>query len=168
MTVPVRTRLEWTRQAGTGPPPTILGNLAGKTVAELGCGSGHNLAVLASRYGATVTGIDRDPAKAARACQLYGHIPGLQVICADAASYLAAQPAASIDACLSIFGAFSFSPPRPLLKAAARALRPGGLLAITLRAGDHRDVVVILARRTPDDGQVHPHGSPQRHAAGNE
>lgn len=144
---PVRPRLEWTREPGTGPPPAILGNLAGKTVVELGCGSGHNLAVLAHRHGATATGIDRDPAKVARTRELYGHVPGLRVIQADAAGYLAAQPPATVDACLSIFGALSFSPPSPLLEAAARALRPGGLLAVTLRASDRRDTVVILARR---------------------
>jgi SAM-dependent methyltransferase len=143
----VSARLEWTRQPGTGPPAGILGDLTGKTVVELGCGSGHNLAVLAARHGATVTGVDHDPAKAARARQLYGDIPGLQVIQADAASYLIALPAASVDACLSIFGALSFAPPGPLLKAAAHALRPGGLLAITLRASEHQDAVVILARR---------------------
>ena len=31
-------------------------------VVELGCGSGHNLAVLAARHGATTIGIDRDSA----------------------------------------------------------------------------------------------------------
>jgi SAM-dependent methyltransferase len=144
---PVPARLEWTRQPGTGPPPAILGNLTGRTVVELGCGSGHNLAVLASRHHATATGIDRDPAKAARARQLYGNIPGLRVICTDAAAYLATLEAGSIDACLSIFGALSFSPPGPILAAAARALRPAGLLAITLRASDHHDTVMILARR---------------------
>jgi len=143
----VPARLEWTRQPGTGPPPGILGDLAGCTVIELGCGTGHNLAVLAARHGAIATGIDCDPAKVARARELYGDIPGLRVILADAASYLAGLPPASADACLSIFGAFSFSPPRPLLKAAARALRPGGLLAITLRASDHHDTVTIFTRR---------------------
>ena len=143
----VRARLEWTRQPGTGPPPGILGDLTGKIVVELGCGSGHNLAVLAARHGAIATGIDHDPAKVARARQLYGDIPGLHVIHADAASYLTALPAATVDACLSIFGALSFSPPGTLLKAAAYALRPGGLLGITLRASDHQDAVVILARR---------------------
>ena len=143
----VRARLEWTRQPGTGPAAGILGDLSGKVVAELGCGSGHNLAVLAARHGATVTGIDRDPAKVRRARDLYGDVPGLRVIHADAASYLSAIPAASVDVCLSIFGALSFSPPGPLLKAAARALRPGGLLALTLRAGDHHDTVLILTRR---------------------
>ena len=144
----VRPRLEWTRQPGTGPPPAILGNLTGKAVVELGCGSGHNLAVLAYRHGASATGIDCDPAKVARVRQLYGDVPGLQVIQADAASYLAALPAASVDACLSIFGALSFTTtPGLLLEAAARALRPGGLLAVTLRASDYRDAVVILVRR---------------------
>jgi SAM-dependent methyltransferase len=143
----VRARLEWTRQPGTGPPPGILGDLEGRAVVELGCGSGHNLAVLAARHGAIVTGIDHDPAKVARARALYGEIPGLRLICADAASYLAAQPISSIDVCLSIFGAFSFNSPGPLLAAAAHALRPAGLLAITLRASDHRDTVVILSRR---------------------
>jgi SAM-dependent methyltransferase len=147
MTAPVRARLEWTRQPGTGPLPEILGDLAGRVVVELGCGSGHNLAVLATRHGAIATGIDHDPAKEAHTRELYGHVPGLQVIQADAASYLQALPAASVDACLSIFGAFSFSPPGPLLEAAAHALRPSGLLAITLRASDHLDAVVILARR---------------------
>ena len=104
-------------------------------------------AVLAARYGAIVTGIDHDPAQVARARELYGDIPGLQLIQADAAGYLAALPASSVDVCLSVFGALSFSSPGPLLAAAAHALRPAGLLAITLRAGDHRDAVVILSRR---------------------
>ena len=103
--------------------------------------------MLAHRYGATAIGIDRDPAKVARAQELYGDIPGFRVIEADAAAYLSALPAASADVCLSIFGAFSFSPPRPLLEATASALRPGGLLGITLRASDHHDTVVILTRR---------------------
>jgi SAM-dependent methyltransferase len=147
MTAPVRTRLEWTRQPGTGPPSEILGDLADRVVVELGCGAGHNLAVLAVRYGAIAVGIDHDPAKVARARELYGGIPGLRLIQADAACYLAALPAASVDVCLSVFGAFSFSSPGPLLAAAAHALRPAGLLVITLRAGDHRDAVVIFSRR---------------------
>jgi SAM-dependent methyltransferase len=170
-------RLEWTRQPGTGPPPGILGNLTGKTVIELGCGTGHNLAALAARHHANATGIDRDPAKVARARQLYGHIPGLRIIHADAAAYLDTLPAASVDACLSIFGALSFSPPRPILAAAARALRPGGLLAITIRADDHHDTLLILTRRPnpPAEHQArnrkdelphHPAASPwvRRHA----
>jgi SAM-dependent methyltransferase len=144
----VRPRLEWTRQPGTGPPTAILGDLAGRTVIELGCGAGHNLAVLASRHGAAATGIDHDPAKVARARELYGLIPGLRVILSDATSYLDTLPVASADACLSIFGAFSFTDqPARLLQAAARVLRPSGLLAVTLRADTAHDTFVLLARR---------------------
>jgi SAM-dependent methyltransferase len=143
----VRARLEWTRQPGTGPPPAILGDLAGKVVVELGCGSGHNLAVLAARHGAIATGIDCDPAKVARARALYGHLPGLQVIQADAAAYLAALPPGSADVCLSIFGALSFTTdPAALIAQAARVLRPGGRLGITMRASDDTDAVMILHR----------------------
>jgi hypothetical protein len=50
---------------------------------------------------------------------------------------------------LSIFGAFSFTDDaRPALTGTARILRPGGLVAaLTLRAGDHHDTVVVLRRR---------------------
>jgi SAM-dependent methyltransferase len=116
-------------------------------VIELGCGSGHNLAVLAARHGATVTGIDHDPSKVARARDLYGHLPALRVIEADATAYLATLPPGSADACLSIFGALSFtSDPGRLLTEVTRVLRPGGLLGITLRADDHHDHVTVLTR----------------------
>jgi hypothetical protein len=53
---------------------------------------------------------------------------------------------ASIDICLSIFGAFSFTDPLPLLTVTSRALRPGGLLAVTLRADNHHDSITVLRR----------------------
>jgi SAM-dependent methyltransferase len=92
-------------------------------------------------------GIDCDPAKIRRAEQLYGQLDRLRFVHDDAAAYLAALPPSSADVCLSIFGAFSFTPASPLLTAAARVLRPGGLLALTVRRDDYRDRVIILARR---------------------
>jgi SAM-dependent methyltransferase len=167
--VSIPSRLEWTRQPGTGPDPSVLGPLAGRTVIELGCGSGHNLAHLAAIHHATCIGIDRDPAKTSRARHLYGNLASLTFICGDAASILAAMPAASADVCLSIFGAFSFSPPGPHLAAVAHALRPGGRLAITLRAGDHHDHVIILTRKntttsSPASKHAHP-GQTASHSA---
>ena len=141
-----RARFEWTRQPGTGPDISVLGPLAGRTVVELGCGSGHNLAHLAACQSAAGIGIDRDPAKIARARDLYGTTPGLSFILAGVPAALAAMPAASADVCLSIFGALSFSPPGPILAGAARVLRHGGLLAVTLRADDHHDYVTVLRR----------------------
>jgi SAM-dependent methyltransferase len=146
MSVPPR--FEWTRQNGTGPDISVLGPLTGRTVIEMGCGSGHNLARLATFRGVMGCGIDRDPAKIFRARDLYGAVDGLTFILGDAAEALAAMRPASADVCLSIFGALSFSPPGPLLAAAARVLRPGGILAITLRADHHRDYVAVFTRKS--------------------
>lgn len=144
--IPVR--LEWTRQPGTGPPISILGPIAGRDVIEIGCGSGHNLAYLVAHCAATGTGIDCDPVKITRARTRYGQIPRLGFILGEATATLTGMSAGSADICLSIFGALSFTTPGPLLTAAARVLRPGGLLAITLRAGERRDYVTVLRRKT--------------------
>jgi SAM-dependent methyltransferase len=143
----VRSRLEWTRKSGTGPDAGILGQLAGRAVVELGCGSGHNLAHLVAVEHAVGVGIDHDPAKIRQASKLYGQLDHLRFVRDDAAAYLAALAPSSVDVCLSIFGAFSFTPAGPLLAAAGRALRPGGLLALTVRLDDQHDRVIILARR---------------------
>ena len=116
-------------------------------VIELGCGSGHNLAHLAARYAAIGVGVDHNPAKIARARAAYGHLPGARFTLADARRYLTAAQPRSADLVVSIFGAFSFTDPLPLLTETARVLRPGGLLAITLRADDQHDMVVVLRRR---------------------
>lgn len=139
-------RFEWTRQPGIGPDICILGNLADATVIELGCGSGHNLAHLVARHRVTGIGIDADQVKISRARAGYGHLPGIRFILADAHHYLAAA-LGSADVVLSIFGVFSFTDARPVLAGTARILRPGALLAITLRADEHHDTVVVLRRR---------------------
>jgi SAM-dependent methyltransferase len=148
----VPARLEWTRQPGTGPSTSILGPLTGRTVVELGYGSGHNLAHLVAVHHAIGFGIDHNPTKISRARDQYGQIPGLTFVQGDAAAVLAAMPPAAADVCLSIFGAFSFSPPRPLLHAAAHALRAGGRLAITLRADDRHDHIIVLVRKDTGRG----------------
>jgi len=116
-------------------------------VVELDCGGGHNLAHVVARQGATGIGVDRDPAKIRRARAAYGRLPGIRFVLADAVDHLTAVAPASVDVCLSIFGAFSFTDPLPLLHATSRALRPGGLLALTLRIDDRHDRVVVLRRR---------------------
>ncbi|MGH8900070.1 MAG: class I SAM-dependent methyltransferase [Egibacteraceae bacterium] len=114
---------------------------------ELGCGSGGNLAHVVAHRGATGIGVDHDPAKIRRARAAYGRLPGIRFVLADAVDHLTSVAPASVDVCLSIFGAFSFTDPRPLLNAASRALRSGGLLALTLRVDDHHDRVIVLRRR---------------------
>lgn len=142
------TRFEWTRRPGVGPDLTVLGELAGRTVVEIGCGSGHNLAHLVSQRHAVGIGIDRDPVKIERADSLYRHLPQVAFRLGDASELVATLPAGSIDVCLSVFGALSFSDPRPILAAVSTALRPGGLLAVTMRVDDERDRVTVFAKST--------------------
>jgi SAM-dependent methyltransferase len=116
-------------------------------VIELGCGGGHNLAHLVAHCGAIGIGIDHDSVKIGRAQGGYGHLPGIHFVLTDARTYLKAATPGSADLVVSIFGAFSFTDPLPLLTDVARVLRPGGQLAITLRADDRHDAVVVLGRR---------------------
>ncbi|MEV8115762.1 class I SAM-dependent methyltransferase [Streptomyces xiamenensis] len=113
---------------------------------ELGCGSGHNLAHLTT-HGARCIGIDHAPAKIHRARVLYGYLPRLSFVQADAAAHLHRLPPGTVDVCLSIFGAFSFTDPRPLFIAVTTALRPGGRLLASLRADDRHDHVTLWTRR---------------------
>lgn len=145
--VAASTHFEWTRQPGIGPGLAILGELRGQTVVEVGCGGGHNLAHLVAYHGATGIGVDHDAEKITRARLAYSHLPRIRFTLADAADHLAATSQAYIDICLSIFGAFSFADPTSLLTFASRAIRPGGLLAMTLRVDDHHDSVIVLRRR---------------------
>lgn len=140
-------QFEWTRVPGIGPGLDVLGDLRGRTVVEIGCGSGHNLAHLVGRRAAHGIGIDRDPVKIERATRFYGHLPGIRFHLAEGSAYLNTLPPGSVDLCLSIFGALSFSEPGPILTAAARALKPAGLLALTLRADDQHDQVAVLSRK---------------------
>lgn len=122
-------RLEWTQIPGLGPGEEILGDVAGSTALELGCGTGENAAVLASR-GAHTTGIDAAPTQIDRARTRWGHVPGVTFVNAEAGTYLT-QPGPSFTIVLSIFGALDFAPPDLLLPLAAARLRPGGILAIS-------------------------------------
>ena len=141
------THFKWTRQPGIGPNLALLGELQGRTIVEIGCGSGHNLAHLVTHFSATGIGVDHDAEKITRARLAYNHLPSIRLILADAIDHLASMKPASIDICLSIFGAMSFTDPLSLLTVVNRAIHPGGLLAVTLRADDHHDNVIILHRR---------------------
>jgi SAM-dependent methyltransferase len=143
---------EWTREPGVGPGVGVLGDLAGRTVVELGCGSGRNLASLIDRHGArTGIGIDHDATKNYRASGWGGAVPALTFRRGVAAEPLHCLPPGSVDVCLSIFGALSFSDPGTILAATARALRPDGRFGLTLRADDLHDTVIILSRRSHEN-----------------
>ncbi|MFJ4091450.1 class I SAM-dependent methyltransferase [Kitasatospora sp. NPDC089913] len=113
-----------------GPGVEVLGDITGLVVADLGAGAARHAAHLAARHApARVDAIDASPAQHAMARDLYSHLaPRLRTVHADAVEHLDAHPG-SYDVLYSVFGSLDFTDPRRLLPAAARALRPGGLLA---------------------------------------
>lgn len=125
-------RLYWYRRIGPGSE--ILGPVAGRTVADHGCGTGREAAYVAGVLGAArVLAVDTSGAQIARGRELRGHVPALQFVHADVTTTLRAAPA-SFDVAYSHFGAADFTDPRRLLPAVATALRPGGTFVLATLA----------------------------------
>ncbi|MEU9042197.1 class I SAM-dependent methyltransferase [Kitasatospora sp. NPDC048343] len=120
----------WVWAQNGGPEVEVLGDITSLVVADLGAGAARHAAHLVTHYApARVDAIDASPAQYAMACDLYGHLaPRLRTVHADATDHLDAHPD-EYDVLYSVFGSLDFVDPRRLLPAAARALRPGGLLA---------------------------------------
>jgi len=128
------TQIHWDWYQRTGPGVEVLGNPTRCTIADLGAGTGRQAAYIAQNHQpAEVIAIDSSPSQSERARNLYGHIPGLTFIEADATDYLQQHPS-SLDMCYSAFGALDFTDPRTLLPAIATSLRPGGILVIATLA----------------------------------
>ena len=131
-----------------GPPESelgVLGDLAGKDVVELGCGTAYFGAWLA-QLGANVTGVDPTPAQleTARRCQKEH---GLEFSLVEAGAEDVPLPDASFDLALSEYGASIWSDPYLWIPEAARLLRPGGELVFLCNS-----VLGILC--LPDEGKV--------------
>jgi SAM-dependent methyltransferase len=103
-----------------------LGEVAGKDVIELGCGTGYFGAWLARR-GARVTGVDLTPAQldTARRCEAQFGL-GMQFIEANAEEV--PLPDAGFDLAISEYGASIWCDPYRWIPEAARLLRSGGEL----------------------------------------
>ncbi|WP_331725907.1 class I SAM-dependent methyltransferase [Streptomyces sp. NBC_01012] len=128
---PALPRLHWDWYQSTGPDEALLGDVDGRDVAELGAGSARQAAYLAQvMKPARVIALDSSATQHARSVSLYGDVPRLELIQADAATYLAEHPE-SLDIAYSIFGAVDFCDPETLLPAVAVALRPGGRLVFS-------------------------------------
>ncbi|TMJ93560.1 MAG: class I SAM-dependent methyltransferase, partial [Actinobacteria bacterium] len=104
----------------------ILGDVAGKDVVELGCGTAYVSAWLA-RQGARPVGVDVTPAQleTARAMQ---REYGLEFPLVEAAAEDVPLPDASFDLAISEYGASLWADPDRWVTEAARLLRPGGEL----------------------------------------
>ncbi|MEZ7006883.1 class I SAM-dependent methyltransferase [Streptomyces sp. AD55] len=124
-----RTWLNWTQYPDHGPDESILGDVQGRTVLELGCGTGCNLAHL-STLGAMCTGVDIAPSQQGKAVARWGSLPGLAFHTAEVTDYLS-RTEGSFDVVLSIFGPVWFTDPERLLPLVRRRLSPGGVLAFS-------------------------------------
>ena len=138
------TWLNWTQYPDHGPDETVLGDLRGKRVLELGAGAGANLAHLAT-LGAVCTGIDIAPSRADVARQTWGHLGRLEFVTSDALDYLAAT-SSTFDVVYSIFGAVWFTDPQALFPLVRKKMADGGVFAFSHppaapRAGEAGQVV---------------------------
>ncbi|MFI2234856.1 class I SAM-dependent methyltransferase [Streptomyces chrestomyceticus] len=130
--LPVPRRMEWTTRLGLGPGSEILGtDLRRMRVLELGCGPGHNVAYLAARRAAVVTGVDLVGLQIRRARSHYGRLAGVTFAAGHALHYLQATDE-PYDAIYSVFGAVGLVDPRLLLPAITDRLRPGRILAFSV------------------------------------
>ncbi|MEU7167070.1 class I SAM-dependent methyltransferase [Streptomyces morookaense] len=125
------TWLNWTQYPDHGPDETLLGPVHGRRVLELGCGTGCNLAHLAT-LGADCVGIDIAPGQRAMAEARWGDLPGLTFQTAEATEFLTGHPG-SFDVVLSIFGLVWFTNPAILLPLVRQSLSPGGVFAFSHR-----------------------------------
>lgn len=104
----------------------VLGDVSGKDVIELGCGTAYFGAWLAKR-GARVTGVDITPAQleTARRCSAE---TGIKMELIEANAEEVPLPDGSFDLAISEYGASIWCDPYRWIPEAARLLRPGGRL----------------------------------------
>jgi SAM-dependent methyltransferase len=124
------TWFNWTQYPDHGPGAELLDLPAGGRVLDLGCGKGGNAAHLA-RLGMEAVGVDVSAAQLRAAEERWGCMSGLDLVRADALSYL--RDADPFDAVYSVYGAVWFTDPAALLPAVRERLRPGGTLVFSQR-----------------------------------
>jgi SAM-dependent methyltransferase len=128
----------------------VLGDVAGKDVVELGCGTAYVSAWLARR-GARVTGVDltHEQLETARAMQAKH---GLSFPLVHASAEDVPLPDASFDLAVSEYGASIWCDPDLWVAEAARLLRPGGELVFLVNG-------TFLMLTSPDVQPVVPAGT---------
>jgi SAM-dependent methyltransferase len=137
--------IDWGVFSGPESEINALGEVAGKDVIELGCGTAYFGAWLAKR-GARVTGVDVTPAQLETARRMQEefdlHFPLIEASAEDVP-----LPDESFDLAVSEYGASIWCDPERWIAEAARLLRPGGRLVFLCNS-----TLSILC--SPDEGKV--------------
>jgi SAM-dependent methyltransferase len=137
--------IEWGMFSGPESEIGALGEVSGKDVVELGCGTAYFGAWLAKR-GARVVGVDITPAQLETARRLQQET-GLDLEFVEASAEDVPLPDASFDLAVSEYGASIWCDPELWIAEAARLLRPGGRLVFLCNS-----TLSILC--SPDEGRV--------------
>jgi SAM-dependent methyltransferase len=137
--------IDWGMFSGPESEIGALGDVAGKDVVELGCGTAYLGAWLA-RGGARVTGVDPTPAQLATARRMSEEFE-LPIELVEASAEQVPLPDESFDLAVSEYGASIWADPELWIAEAARLLRPGGRLAFLCNS-----TLSILC--SPDEGKV--------------
>lgn len=123
------TWFNWTSHPDHGPDETLLGDVRGRRVLELGSGTGCNLAHLAS-LGGRCTGLDVSPTQTGKAVTRWGDRPRLDFHTGEAVDFLT-KAAGVFDVVYSVFGAAWFIDPDVLFSLVSRRLVSGGVFAFS-------------------------------------
>jgi len=122
-----------------------LGDVRGRDVVELGCGTAYQSAILA-KLGARPLAVDPTPAQLATARRMQQET-GLTFPLVEAPGERVPLPDASFDLALSEYGASLWAVPERWVAEAARLLRPGGRLVFMTNS----EIAMLC---TPDSGDV--------------
>jgi SAM-dependent methyltransferase len=128
----------------------MLGDVAGRDVIELGCGTAYVSAWLA-RQGARVVGVDLTPEQLETARRMQAR-HGLSFPLVEASAEAVPLPGSSFDLVVSEYGASIWCDPDLWVAEAARLLRPGGELVFLV-------IGTLLMLTTPDVDPVAPAGA---------
>jgi len=123
---------------------SVLGDVAGLDVIELGCGTAYVSAWLA-RQGARPVGVDITPAQLDTARRLQAET-GIEFPLIEANAEAVPLPDASFDLAVSEYGASIWCDPDKWIPEAHRLLRPGGRLVFLVNS----PLVILCAVTEPD------------------
>ena len=140
-----RDEIEWGVFAAPEIELHVLGDVAGKDIVELGCGTAYFSAWLAKR-GARPVGVDVTPAQLATAQRMQQET-GIDFPLIEASAEEVPLHDATFDLALSEYGASIWADPRGWVREAARLLRPDGTLVFMCNS-----TLSILC--SPDEGSV--------------